>query len=222
MIATFDAPAGGRTPLVDDVDLRREEEDWRGRLPDLNSSRVRMRELRLSDAPALVTMLTGEEMTRFISPPPATIEGFERFIAWTERQRERGACVGWGVTLQGDDTSIGLFQVRRLDLTFELAEWGFVIGSPFWGTGLFEECARLALNFVFHSLPVQRLEARAAVRNGRGNGALLKLGAVQEGVLRHSLRRNGQLLDQVMYSILKPDWEARSAAMPAGNAALVH
>jgi ribosomal-protein-alanine N-acetyltransferase len=219
MIATFDALATVASPLADTSD--RHEERWIGRLPDLTGPRARMRQLDPSDAPALLAMLTGEEMTRFISPPPATLEGFERFIAWTDRQRERGAYVGWGVTLKGNDTPIGLFQVRRLDRTFELAEWGFAIASPYWGTGLFEECARMALNFVFDALPVQRLEARAAVRNGRGNGALLKLGAVQEGILRQSLRRNGQLLDQVMYSILKADWEARSL-VSAGNGVLVH
>jgi RimJ/RimL family protein N-acetyltransferase len=52
------------------------------------------------------------------------------------------------------------------------------------------------------------LEARAAVRNGRGIGALLKLGAVQEGVLRKSLLRNGEYLDQVLCAIVDGDWRA--------------
>ena len=52
----------------------------------------------------------------------------------------------------------------------------------------------------------QRLEARAAVANGRGNGALRKIGAVQEGVLRRSFLRNGQYHDQVLWSILAEDW----------------
>ena len=33
-------------------------------------------------------------------------------------------------------------------------------------------------------------------RNGRGNGALRKLGAVQEGLLRQSFARNGEYVDQ--------------------------
>ena len=52
----------------------------------------------------------------------------------------------------------------------------------------------------------QRLEARAAVANGRGNGTLRKIGAVQEGVLRRSFLRNGQYHDQVLWSILAEDW----------------
>ena len=37
------------------------------------------------------------------------------------------------------------------------------------------------LDFAFETVGVHRLEARSAVANGRGNGALRKMGAVQEG-----------------------------------------
>ena len=50
------------------------------------------------------------------------------------------------------------------------------------------------------------MEARAVVQNGRGNGALRKLGAVQEATLRGSLLKNGTYLDQIMWSILSQDW----------------
>ena len=51
--------------------------------------------------------------------------------------------------------------------------------------------------------------------NGRGNGALVKLGAVHEGVLRKSFLRIGQYLDQVLYAIVEDDWRAaREAAVP--------
>ena len=94
---------------------------------------------------------------------------------------------------------------------FGTAEWGFAIGSSFWGTGVFQDGAELVLEFAFETLGVHRLEARAAVLNGRGNGALRKIGAVKEGVLRKSLERNGQFLDQVLYAILDSDWRASRA-----------
>ena len=47
---------------------------------------------------------------------------------------------------------------------------------------------------------------RVAVPKGRGNGALRKLGAVQEGVLRRSFLCNGHYLDQALWSILDDDW----------------
>jgi len=205
-----------KMPYRDDKDLQVVQplvgqvvsSDWRTGLPVLSGKQVVLRELRASDAPSLFAMLTTEEVARFISPPPTTVEGFERFIAWTLRQRQAGTYACFAVTLKGFDTAIGIFQVRQLEPGFGTAEWGFAIGSPFWGTGVFQEGAELTLQFVFDTIGTHRLEARAAVQNGRGNGALLKMGAVQEGVLRRSFLRNGQYLDQVLYAIVEDDWRA--------------
>jgi RimJ/RimL family protein N-acetyltransferase len=179
--------------------------DWRRGLPVLRGDSLMLRELRLSDAASLFTMLASEEVARFISPPPATLDGFERFIRWAHAEREAGRYICYAVVPTGMDTAVGLFQVREMEPGFGTAEWGFALGSPFWGQGLFVEGAQLILDFVFDVVGVHRLEARAAVRNGRGNGALRKLGAVQEGMLRRSLLRNGEYLDQVLWAILDSD-----------------
>jgi len=189
--------------------------DWQSGLPVLGGNQVTLRELRASDAPSLFALLTTEEVARFISPPPTTVEGFEKFIAWTIRQRTAGTYACFAVTLKGYDTAIGIFQMRETEPGFGTAEWGFAIGSPFWGTGVFQEGADLVLEFAFETLGVHRLEARSAVRNGRGNGALRKLGAVQEGLLRKSFFRNGEYLDQVLYAIVDDDWRfSREMARP--------
>lgn len=180
--------------------------DWRVGLPVLRGAHVTLRELRASDAPSLFAMLTTEEVARFISPPPSTVEGFERFIAWTLRQRLAGTYACFAVTLEGTDTAIGIFQLRELEPGFGTGEWGFAIGSPYWGTGTFQEGAELMATFAFDVVGVHRLEARAAVRNGRGNGALRKIGAVQEGVLRKSFLKNGEYLDQMLWTIIREDW----------------
>jgi len=179
---------------------------WQHALPVLHGvTHLTLRELRLSDAPALLRMLTTAEVARFISPPPTTVEGFERFIAWTQAQRRAGQYVCFGVVPAGEESAIGLFQVRALDASFGLAEWGFAIGSTYWGSGVFAEGARLVLDFAFDVLGVTRLEARCAVANGRGNAALLKIGAVPEAVLRESFRKGGGRLDQTLYAITERD-----------------
>jgi RimJ/RimL family protein N-acetyltransferase len=180
--------------------------DWRCGLPVLAGSNFTLRELRIDDAPSLLAMLTTEEVSRFISPPPTTVDGFERFIAWTQRERLSGNYICFGIVPQGMEQAVGLFQLRCLEPGFGSCEWGFAMGSSFWGTGVFAEGARLVVNFAVDVVGVQRLEARAAVANGRGNGALRKIGAVQEGVLRRSFLRNGQFHDQVLWSILAEDW----------------
>jgi ribosomal-protein-alanine N-acetyltransferase len=195
--------------------------DWQRGLPTLRGRQVVLRELRASDAPSLFALLTTEEVSRFISPPPSTVEGFERFIGWTLRQRAAGTYACFAVTVAGFDTAVGIFQVRSLEPGFETAEWGFAIGSAFWGTGLFQEGAALVLDFAFDTVGVHRLEARAAVKNGRGNGALQKLGAVQECRLRNSFLKDGQYIDQVLYAMLDTDWRGSRATVTA-SPVIVH
>jgi ribosomal-protein-alanine N-acetyltransferase len=184
--------------------------DWRESLPMLAGATVTLRELRASDAPSLFALLTTEEVSRFISPPPSTVDGFEKFIAWTLRQRTAGSYACFAVTIDATDTAIGIFQLRQLEPGFGTAEWGFAIGSAYWGTGIFQEGAELLVSFAFETVGVHRLEARAAVRNGRGNGALRKMGAVQEGVLRKSFLKDGEYLDQALWTILDEDWNAKT------------
>jgi len=183
--------------------------DWKQALPVLTGSLATLRELRLSDAASLLAMLSAEEVARFISPPPTTVEGFERFIAWTHRERAAGNYACFAVVPHGMDTAIGIFQVRQLEPGFGTAEWGFAIGSAFWGTGVFMDGARMVIDFAFDTIHTHRLEARAAILNGRGNGALRKIGAVQEGILRKSFLRHGEYLDQALWTILDEDWRAQ-------------
>jgi RimJ/RimL family protein N-acetyltransferase len=198
--------------------------DWRQVVPVLTNRRVTEREVVLDDGPSLLATLASEEVTRFISPLPSTVEEFERFVAWTHRQRAAGQYVCFAVVPAGMSNPVGLFQVRSLESGFATAEWGFALAPPFWGTGLFVEAARLVLDFAFGTIRVRRLEARASVHNVRGNGALRKLGATPEGVLRRSFICRGQRHDQVLWSILDSDWRNAKIAvgdggLPTGNAA---
>ena len=180
--------------------------DWRTGLPTLIGSMVTLRELRLSDAPSLFVSLTTDEVARFISPPPTTLDGFERFIGWAHRQRAAGQYICFAVVARTSDIAVGLFQIRSLEPSFGNAEWGFAIAHEFWGTGAFVEGASLVLDFAFTILGRHRLEARAATVNGRGNAALRKIGAKREGVLRKSFLRHGEYLDQSLWTILGEDW----------------
>ena len=75
------------------------------------------------------------------------------------------------------------------------------------------DAAHLAIAYAFEVVGVHRLEARAATVNDRGNGALAKLGAVRECVLRSSFLRNGRYLDQALWSIVREDRQQYSKAV---------
>jgi ribosomal-protein-alanine N-acetyltransferase len=194
--------------------------DWRSGLPVLAGEVVSLRELQPGDAASLFAALSSEQVAKFISPPPATLDGFGRFINWAIRQRQAGQYVCFAVVPNGSDRAAGIFQIRSLEPAFGTAEWGFALAAEFWGSGAFVDGAKQLIEFAFTTLGVHRLEARAALKNGRGNGALRKIGAVQEGVLRRSFLRDGEYLDQALWTILKDEWIMHSKTV--WGSAIIH
>jgi [ribosomal protein S5]-alanine N-acetyltransferase len=181
-------------------------DDWRVSPPVLRGRMATLRELRIADAPALHALVASEAVSRFVAPAPGSAAAFERFIERMRSKRREGSHISFAIVPNELDAAAGLFQIRRLHDPLPTAEWGFALAPAYWGTGMFVDAARLAARFVFDWLRVDRLEARAAMSNGRGTAALRKLGAVHEATLRRAVLRNGEYVDQGLWSILKTDW----------------
>ena len=204
-----------KMPYNEHPEVSSEAFDWHFGLPTIRGEKVTLREIRESDAQALLAMLTSEEVAEFVSPLPRTVDGFRGFISEVHNERLLGNSFCYGIVPDGYEDAMGLFQVRQLEPGFGSAEWGFALGSPFWGTGVFLDGARAVIDFSFGVVGVHRLEARSMASNGRGNSALRKVGAMQEGILRRSFHRNGRFYDQVLWSILKDDWRQSKAVWGA-------
>jgi RimJ/RimL family protein N-acetyltransferase len=179
---------------------------WRNDLPTLAAGAVALREPAFHDLRPLVELLSLHDAMRFGIDEPISEIGMQDLIERAARERADGLSVTYAITLTASGTLVGLVQGRQLDPSFEAAEWECTIVPSARGTGIFMEAARLFGSFMFGTIGVHRLEARVMLQNGRANGALRKLGAVQEGVLRRSLRRGGEYFDQVLWSLLKEDW----------------
>ncbi len=187
--------------------------DWRHELPVLNAYGVTLYEPSAQDLGPLVDALSAPDASLFgIDGPPD--EGAVR--ALVERlARDRAAGVGFAYAIAAAFGVVGLVQVRRLDPGFTGAEWDMTLAPAARGTGIFLESARLIGSFVFGSIGVHRLEARVLQSNGRAMGALRKLGAVQEGVLRRAVRRGDAYFDQVLWSVIREDWSDQPASVSA-------
>lgn len=94
--------------------------------------------------------------------------------------------------------------------------WTIEIGNSFIvpaarGTGLNTRFKRLMLDHAF-ACGLKRVEFRVDVRNGRSQAAVLKLGAVREGILRAERKTwTGHVRDTAVFSILAEEWASRQA-----------
>lgn len=181
--------------------------NWREALPTLVRPSLTLREPVLSDALALLTALPDGAMGMVVAdPPPATVTGFERFIAQLQASRRSGQLACWVIVPSDSDVPVGLIGVRSMDSQAAMVEGFAVVAEEFRGTPLFQTAGRMTLGCLFGAMRVHRVEFRIDVRNGRANGALRKLGATQEGLLRRARRFDGEFLDQVLWAIVATDW----------------
>jgi ribosomal-protein-alanine N-acetyltransferase len=179
--------------------------EWQARLPPLTGLTVALREPRSQDLVALVDLFSIGDAARFGLGDPATALAVGDFIGQVIQDRGSGLSFTYVITAGAHTSVVGLIQVRQVDGTFETAEWECTVAPSSRGGGVFIEAAWLAASFTFQQVGAHRIESRVPVCNGRANGALRKLGAVQEGLLRRSLRRGDKYLDQALWTVLRED-----------------
>lgn len=198
-LATTDSRAERTYPAADG--------HWREALPVLSSESTTLREPVAADALALLTALPDDALTQIIADaPPVTVSGFEHLIRRLQSERRAGLLACWAVVPAGIDAPVGLVGVRAIDHACTMVEGFGVIAEEFRGTPLFQSAGRLLLTGLFGQMGVHRAEFRIDVRNGRANGALRKLGATQEGLLRRARAQDGEFRDQVLWAIVSTDW----------------
>ena len=83
------------------------------------------------------------------------------------------------------------------------------LGKKFQGTGLNSRCKYLLMQYAFKHLKFERVEFKTDVLNTAARKALLKIGAIEEGVLRsHTLMQDARRRDTIYYSVLAGEWDS--------------
>ena len=178
-------------------------------MPPLRGYLTTLREVAAADVYTLFTLFSDPAVTAYMAPPPPTLAKFAGFVEWSQRQRAQGKGVCFGIVPDGMTAAVGILQVR-LEPTLSNAEWGVVLSTHFWSTGLFFDAANLAMEFAFTTMHVERLEARIALRNRRAHAALQKLGARFETTLAGASPQGIPRDPESVWTLREHDWRNRA------------
>ena len=85
------------------------------------------------------------------------------------------------------------------------AEVGYWLGEPFWGRGIATEAVRVLTRYVFEHTGIIRLFALPFADNAGSIRVLEKAGYDREGLLRKAAVKDGQLRDQYVYAVTRPE-----------------
>jgi N-acetyltransferase len=113
--------------------------------------------------------------------------------------------------------STRLLDVRPADRQVEIG--ATFLARAFWRTPANTESKYLFLRHCFEGLGCVRVALKTDARNVRSQGAIARLGAVREGVLRRHMRVREYQRDTVYFSILDDEWPAVKARLEGWLAA---
>jgi ribosomal-protein-alanine N-acetyltransferase len=120
----------------------------------------------------------------------------------------------FGAFVKPDNELIGFFQVR-IDRPHKLAEVSVVIGNrDWWGRGAVVEARGAIIDFLFDRMKLEKIWGMPQARNFAAVANYRKQGFRLEGVLRghnESAYDRGRRLDFAVFSLLRPEWQARRA-----------
>jgi len=124
--------------------------------------------------------------------------------------RAEGSMLPFAVIDKAAGTAVGMTTFMHVDAVNHRLE----IGSTWYRrsvqrTALNTQCKRLLLGHAFEVLGCIAVEFRTHFMNAKSRGAIERLGAKLDGVLRQHLRTaDGTLRDTCVYSIIASEWPA--------------
>ncbi|WPR76685.1 GNAT family protein [Algoriphagus sp. NG3] len=172
----------------------------------LENERIQLRPLSTSDFPALKVLAKDPTLWHYFTYDLSTEEEFENWAV----QAMNGARIQFVVIDKLIQKIVGSTAFGNYSERDQRIEIGWTwLGREFHGTGINQAMKLLMLEYCFEKLKLKRVEIKTDVLNVPARKALLKLGAVEEGVLRsHTLLANGRRRDSIYYSVLQEEWDS--------------
>ncbi len=170
-------------------------------------SRVRLRRIDAADAPAIFTVYSHEEGTRFLARPPMVdpVQADE-MVARIEAGYADGSTLQLAIERNSDAAFLGVCLLFNMVARGARGEIGYILGREHWGQGYVSEALPALITHAFGALGLNRLEADIDPRNVASQRVLERLGFRREGLLRERWIVRGEKSDSAIYGLLRSDW----------------
>lgn len=170
----------------------------------MRSGMVNLRQLEPSDADELVTQANSRAVWRNLThvfPHPYRKADAEEWIARCLEQDPPSA-----LAIIVDDRLAGVCGIAMGEgVGRYTAKIGYWLGEDFWAQGIATTALAAFLEYVWDAFDVERLQAEVFAWNPASVRVLEKNGFVLEGSRRKAIYKDGELIDEWVYSLLRDD-----------------
>jgi RimJ/RimL family protein N-acetyltransferase len=174
----------------------------------LIGSRITLRPLLASDGPALAQAAADGDLWKLpytVVPSARTVDDYIRVAL---DGRADGTTIPFVILITENKKIIGSTRFWKIDWQNRNVEIGWTWLAASWQrTFVNTEAKFLMLCFAFERLNCVRVQFTTDEINETSCAALLRLGAKQEGILRHDfIMPDGRKRDSVVFSIIDEEW----------------
>lgn len=175
--------------------------------PKIETDRLILRHMKLSDAKDMYDYAQRSEVTRYLLwAPHESLEYTRSYLKQVERCYRQGTFHDFGVILKENNRLIGTCGFARIDEPNATAEAGYVLNPDYWGNGIATEALSAVIALGFEKKGFNRIESRYMVDNQASRRVMEKSGMTFEGVLRQSIFVRDGYEDIGVCSILRSDY----------------
>ena len=115
--------------------------------------------------------------------------------------------------IEFEDKLAGTVSLRNLSGTLGDGDLGYLVAERFQGRGLATRAMSLLIDKAFTERDLHRLSIRTARDNEGSSRLAVRLGFKHEGTLREHYLREHHRVDQLVYGLLRSEWDkTRTAA----------
>jgi ribosomal-protein-alanine N-acetyltransferase len=165
-----------------------------------------LRPWRTDDAPALTRHADNPRIAgnlRDAFPSPYTIEDARR---WLEMVGGNRSDVILAIEVEGEAAGgIGLHVMK--DVYRYNGEIGYWLSESYWGRGIMTGAVEDMVTFAFIHTEILRLYASIFEHNTPSMRVLEKNGFILEAIIKKSVMKEGILLDENLFSLLREHWD---------------
>lgn len=170
----------------------------------------------MSDAASIVEHLNNRRVWITLTdriPFPYTIEHAHEFLL-SEMHSEPET----SFAIEAEGECVGAAGIRVLDGDSRYtAEIGYWLGEDRWGKGIATEVVKALTAYAFARHPIARIQAHVFAGNTASSRVLEKSGFTLEAQLRQSVVKDGHILDQNLYAILRTGFLQSRTQVLAGS-----
>ncbi len=176
----------------------------------LDGERVRMEPMSAEHLDALALAGGFDELWRWTAVNAAKREDMKSYIDAALADAAKGVALPFVTIDKPSGGVIGSSRFGNIDPANRKTEIGWTWITPaFQRTHVNSEAKLLMMTHAFEVWECVRVELKTDVLNQKSRNAMLRLGLVEEGVLRRNiLTQGGRYRDSVYYSVLDTEWPA--------------